>query len=171
MEGLDYHGVPLYLRAVIGTYLRGRKIFYPGRDGAPRSRDVCGVSVLTLWNVGYHEVLRGFPPPGLNLVCYADDTLIRGDNEEALVRASAGTWLVADRIRRLGLSVTLQKTEALWLRGPRRRLPARRNLRIDGVNVPVGHTVKYLGLTLDSRWDFRALRSLGPPNQRHGGGL
>jgi len=94
MEGLNYHGVPPYLRAVIGTYLRGRKISYSGRDGAPRSRDVCcGVpqgSVLgpTLWNVEYDGVLRGFLPPGL--VCYADDTLVlaRGDNEEeALVLA------------------------------------------------------------------------------------
>jgi len=40
MEGLDYHGVPPYLRAVIGTYLRGRKISYPGRDGAPPAAEM-----------------------------------------------------------------------------------------------------------------------------------
>jgi len=113
----------------------------------------------TLWNVGYDGVLQGFTPPGLDLVCYADDTLVlaRGKTEKkALSRASAGTRLVVNRIRRLGLTVALQKTEAFWLRGPRRRLPARRSLRIDGVDIWVGHSMKYLGLTLDSRWDFRA---------------
>jgi len=71
MEGLEHHGVPPYLPAVIGAYLRDRHIAFPGRDGAPRSREICcGVpqrSVLgpTLWNVGYDGVLRGFLPPGL----------------------------------------------------------------------------------------------------------
>jgi len=88
MESLEYHGIPPYLRAVIGTYLRGRKITYPGLDGAPHSRSVCcGVpqgSVLgpTLWNVGYDGVLRGYLPPGLDLVCYADDTLVLARGEE-----------------------------------------------------------------------------------------
>jgi len=66
--------------------------------------------------VGYDSVLWGFLLPGLDLVCYANDTLVlaRGRNkEEALVRASAGTRLVIDRIRRLGLTVALQKTEAI----------------------------------------------------------
>jgi len=79
---LNITGFPPYLRDVIGIYLRGRKIAYPGRDGAPHSRPVCcgvpqdSVLGLTLWNVGYGGVLRGFLPPGLDLVCYADDTLV-----------------------------------------------------------------------------------------------
>jgi len=59
-------------------------------------------------------MLRSFLPPGLDLVCYADDTLVlpRGrDEEEALKRASTGTRLVVNRIRRLGLSVALHKTQ------------------------------------------------------------
>jgi len=125
MEGLEYHGVPpeigpYDLRAVIGTYLRSRKITYLGRDGAPHSKAVCcGVpqeSVLgpTLWNVGYNGVLRGYIPPDLDLVCYADDILVlaRGrDDEEARAKASAGARLVVNRIRRLWLSVALQKTK------------------------------------------------------------
>jgi len=38
-------------------------------------------------------------PPGLDLICYADDTLVlaRGRNEEeALIRAGAGMRLVTD---------------------------------------------------------------------------
>jgi len=87
----------------------------------PTAGQCCGVpqgSVLgpTLWNVGYDGVLQGFFPPGLGLVCYADDTLVlaRGKTErEVLDKASAGTRLTVDRIRRLGLSVALQKTEAM----------------------------------------------------------
>jgi len=162
MESLEYHGVPPYLRAVIGTYLRGRKITYLGRDGAESGLlwSSTGVGLgPTLWNVGYDGVLRGYLPPGLDLVCYADDTLVlaRGkDDEEARARTSADARLVVNKIRRQGLFVALQKTETFWFYGPRRRAPARSSLRIDGVDIPVGHTMKYLGLTLDSRWDFRA---------------
>ena len=73
--------------------------------------------------------------PGTSVICYADDTLLvaRGGNfGEAACLASAGGSLVAGRIRRLGLRVALNKTEAVFFHGPRQRRPSRRPLRRGG---------------------------------------
>lgn len=78
---LKYHRVPLYLQSTIRD-CRGRSIQYMGRQAIPlqkvMERGVPQGSVLgpLLWNNGYNWVLRGALPPGLNLTCYADDTMV-----------------------------------------------------------------------------------------------
>ncbi|XP_037299077.1 uncharacterized protein LOC119190722 [Manduca sexta] len=115
----------------------------------------------------YHEVppylrrlvLRGTNLRGVAVVCYADDTLVTATArtfQRASLLASFGTELVVRRIRRLGLAVALHKTEALAFHGPRSRPPIEAYISVEGVRIPVGSKMKYLGLHLDSRWDFRA---------------
>lgn len=171
-EALRFHRLPLYLRRLIGAYLHDRQILYVGRDGNIHRRAVeCGVpqgSVLgpLLWNIGYDWILRGALPSGLNVVCYADDTLVtaRGENfEEAAMLATAGVQRVVGRIEMLGLKVAISKTEVLCFHGPRRRPPAGANIVIGGSRVEVKPQMKYLGLYLDSRWNFREhFRRLAP---------
>lgn len=96
-----------------------------------------------LWNVGYDWALRTVLPSGLSVTCYADDTLIiaRGDDfNEAAHLSVVGVTAVVRRIRRIGLEVALQKTEALCFHGPRHAPPP----------------MRYLGLVLDGRWSFYA---------------
>ena len=162
-EALRYHEVPPYLRRIVGAYLSERYIEYPGRGGRVVRKEMsCGVpqgSVLgpLLWNIGYDWVLRGALPPRADLTCYADDTLVtaRGETyEEAARLATESVALVVDRMERLGLSVAVDKTEAIFFHGPRTAPPWGSHIVIGGTRVEVRAHMRYLGLVLDSRWDF-----------------
>jgi hypothetical protein len=102
----------------------------------------------------------------MNVICYADDTLVtaRGKTfRDAARLASAGGDLVAGRIHLLGLNIALEKTEAIWFHGPRQRLPSDAFITVGGVRTPVRAELKYLGLTLDCRWQFGPhFRGLSP---------
>lgn len=64
--------MPLYLRHLIGVYLRDRRIAYTGRYAIEHTREmereVPQRSVLgpLLWNLGYNWVLRGAIFTGLS---------------------------------------------------------------------------------------------------------
>lgn len=171
-EALRFHTVPLYLQKVIGDYLTGREVMYQAQDGSVHRRLMkCGVpqgSVLgpLLWNIGYDWVLRGTLQRGLHLVCYADDTLVtsRGRTfDEAARLATSGVSVVIGCIEALGLRVALSKTEAICFHGPRRAPASGASLQVGEVDVEVKPTLKYLGLVLDSRWNFKEhFRRLAP---------
>ncbi|KAA5598265.1 hypothetical protein F3H15_35670, partial [Pseudomonas aeruginosa] len=104
---------------------------------------------------------------GLRVVCYADDTLVmaRGkDYHESARLACAGMTFVVGNIRRLGLEVALEKSQALLFHRAGREPQPGAHLVIGGVRVEVGVTgLRYLGLELDGRWNFRAhFEKLGP---------
>ena len=162
-EALRYHGVPFYLRRLLNDYLQDRVVLWTDSDGQLGRRRVgCGVpqgSVLgpILWNLGYDWLLRCRLPPGMSVICYADDTLVtaRGGNyNEAARLAEVGIHHIVDRIKALGLRVSSLKTEALLFHGPRKGPPRGATLRIQGQDVEIRGQMKYLGLTLDSRWSF-----------------
>ncbi|XP_025156765.1 uncharacterized protein LOC112589073 [Harpegnathos saltator] len=70
---------------------------------------------------------------------------------------------VAGTISDLDLKVAPHKTEAVYFHDGSRGAPPENRLMVDGVRVHVGPTIKYLDLTLDGRWDFRAhFRNLAP---------
>ncbi|XP_018377655.1 PREDICTED: uncharacterized protein LOC108770518 [Trachymyrmex cornetzi] len=131
----------------------GSPIRTRGRDRGERPGSVLGP---TLWNIGYDKILRLYMPIGCATLCYADDTLVTAsaDNfEEARVRAEIGTPAVVRAIERLGLKVSIVKTEAIAFMTE--DIPRGAVIRIGGTVIPIGSTVRYLGLTLDSRWTFR----------------
>lgn len=149
---------------MVGAVLEKREMSYVDRDGRVRRREIhCGVpqgSVLgpLLWNLGYDRALQGAFPRGIRVTCYANDTLLvaAGVNGPSARRlAACGAALLVQRIEELGLHVALKKTEAMWLHGPRRRPPAEEStLLIQNVAINIGATMNYLGLVLDSRWQF-----------------
>jgi len=115
-----------------------------------------------LWNLGYDAVLtRAVLPPGCDLVCYADDTLVIATGDgwvETRSRADEALATVVRVIGDLGLEVAPRKTEAMYFLGRpgAPRPPRNMTVRVAGVPVPVGPNIKYLGLTLDSQWSFEA---------------
>ncbi|KAJ0169368.1 hypothetical protein K1T71_015252 [Dendrolimus kikuchii] len=166
LEALRSHGVPLYLVRLLKAYLQDRFILWEGGFGqiSGRRRVVCGVpqgSVLgpILWNIGYDWLLREPVLPGMGVICYADDTLITargGTYDESVELANAATALVVERVRRLGLRVSPEKTEALMFYGRRRQPPRGTHVAVQGVAVAVKAQMKYLGLVLDGKWNFGA---------------
>lgn len=162
-EALRFHATPSYLCRTLDHYLMDRHVVYPTREGWGQWAMSCGVPQGSvdgpvLWNIGFDWVLRGYNLPGIEVVCYADDTLVlaRGNTyRETAILATAGTAQVVSRIRRLGLQVALNKSEAICFHGPRKAPPAGSELVVGGVPIGVGSTMKYLGLVLDSRWNFK----------------
>ncbi|XP_018369532.1 PREDICTED: uncharacterized protein LOC108765354 [Trachymyrmex cornetzi] len=70
----------------------------------------------------------------------------------------------------MGLSVALEKTEAIGFH--RRGRPANIKIRVAGQEIPIDYKIKYLGLTMDSRWTFEPyFRSLAPKFERMAAGL
>lgn len=72
-------------------------------------------------------------------------------------RASVAAELVIDRIQALSLRVAVEKTEAIVFGGRGWRLPRGLALPIAGDAVQVKANIKYLGLVLDRKWDFKEL--------------
>ena len=163
-EGLRKHGLPAYIRETIASYLDGRTIEYKQRDGlvcGPVERGVPQGSVLgpLLWNLGYDEILRATLPIGVHITCYADDTLLVASGREwnsAIRLMEVGLAALVKKLNNLGLEIAAQKTEAVWFHGlPRNRRPPASWIAIKNERIPVGRTIKYLGLTLDERLNFQ----------------
>lgn len=162
LGALERRGFPPYLRAVVGSYLSGRSIQFKGSSGRVRIREVCaGVpqgSVLgpLLWNIAFDTVMGLPAEEGCRTLCYADDTLViakAGRLFEAIISANLQIERVVRHISSLGLRVAEAKTEAVLLCGQLPRvMPA---VRVGSVRIGVAESMRYLGVIIDSRWNFR----------------
>lgn len=87
---------------------------------------------------------------GCSTVCYADDTLIVATSSvlfDAIVKANIQIARVVRHIKSLGLSVAKSKTEAvLFCRKKPNNMPT---VRVGSVDIPVGSSMKYLGVIID----------------------
>ncbi|XP_018367005.1 PREDICTED: uncharacterized protein LOC108763667 [Trachymyrmex cornetzi] len=109
-----------------------------------------------LWNLGFNEAMkRGDLHLDCSVLCYADDTLVlsKGEDwEEATMEAEMAVETIVQRIQDMGLEVAPLKTEVVGF--CERGRPANTAISVAGVEVLVGTRMKYLGLTLDTRWTF-----------------
>ncbi|KAL6417769.1 hypothetical protein ACFW04_012549 [Cataglyphis niger] len=72
----------------------------------------------------------------------------------AIARSNIQVARVLNRIRRLGLQVSLEKTEAIVFYG-KNKPPRIVRLNVDGKDIEAKPTLKYLGIMLDGRLNFR----------------
>ncbi|XP_029177940.1 uncharacterized protein LOC114945803 [Nylanderia fulva] len=117
---------PEYLRRIIDSYLHQRSIEFLDNQG----------------NVITRPMTTGVPQATADKV------------STAIARANYQTALILNRIKRLGLSVSVNKTEAVLFHGRRKpdQLPC---VTIGSEIIPTKTSMKYLGVILDSRMSFR----------------
>lgn len=162
LTAMEQKGLPDYLRKIVADYLSCRWIAYKNCKGRVVEREVlAGVpqgSVLgpLLWNVAFDSVLHLVLEERCSIICYADDTLIVSRSNslfDAIININIQVARVIRHIKKLGLVVAENKTEAvLFTRRKKIVMPV---VRVGSIDVPVGNSMKYLGVILDSSWSFR----------------
>nr|XP_054921490.1 uncharacterized protein LOC129382122 [Dermacentor andersoni] len=162
-------GVEGRLLAYIEAFLAGRTaaVRVGGTVGSPRPVN-CGVpqgSVLSpfLFNLALAPIIECIPKTGrfpVRAVLYADDIalFVRGPpSATAAMRnqLQAALDIVANFLRAIGLRLSSTKSEAILIhpRSVRRHTGC---ILVDGVPLPWRLTVRYLGLTIDSRLSWLA---------------
>lgn len=162
LGALEVGGAPVYLRRMVASYLSDRFIVFRDPDGVLTERAVrAGVpqgSVLgpLLWNIAFDSVLRLHSEEGCHVICYADDTLVISTASglpEVITRANIQVARVVNHIRRLGLTIADNKTEAvLFYKRKPRAMPY---IRVGDSQIRTRPSIKYLGVMIDAKWSFR----------------
>jgi len=163
---LERKRYPDYLRRVLDFYLSDRWVEYPICTGELRlkkvERGVPQGSVLGpfLWNIAYESVLRSqyYRLPGCKVIGYADDTLVMcAANTVEVAQYNINYYMVylLRRIESLSLEVAPEKTEAILFHGQKRLDFTNPLIQVKGTFVRVSPHIKYLGVMLDARLNFR----------------
>ena len=140
------------------------------------SRGVPQGSVLgpLLWNIAYDAVLRTPLPDGANLTCYADDTLVIANGrtwESCKERAEIALARLGESMNELGLSMATEKTEVIGFH-KRNPPPEDLRLRVGEDEIALKQQMKYLGVYLDSYWNFHGhFQQLSTKLERTAGAL
>ncbi len=170
LEALANAKMPVYLRKIIWDYFRDRVVFAKTASGTVQKVMTCGVlqgsvlgvlqgSVLgpLLWNIAFDDILKEEVPPGVNIICYSDDTLVvTTENDVSTLEQKVNTALEAMThwIESAGLNLAIaKKTEAVlfthrcWFSPP--------SFHLKGEQKRLCTALKYLGLWFDGKLTFK----------------
>src|ERR1700709_225241 len=158
MMALQRMGVPGYLLRIIGD----RVLIYDTEDGPKEYRVTGGVpqgSLLgpILWNVMYDAVLRLALPSGACSVGLADDLavlVVAKYLEDVQLIANESVAIIREWLDSVGLTLADHKTEVLLV--SRRKVMERVTVKVGNQAIESKDEIKYLGIMLDSRLNFKA---------------
>ena len=162
MKALQKMGAPEYLLRIIGDYLSDRVLIYDTEEGPKEYRVTGGVpqgSVLgpILWNIMYDAVLRLRLPNGASSVGLADDLavlVVAKYLEEVQLIANQSVEIIRRWLDSVGLTLADHKTEVLLV--SRRKVKEKLTVTVGNHDVESKDEIKYLGIMLDSRLNFKA---------------
>lgn len=167
--------VPSYLVRIVESYFNNRELIYDTEAGPKKYQISCGVpqgSVLgpLLWNIMYDDILRITKPPGVDIVGYADDiaiVVVAKHIEDVAQNCNTVIQNVKTWLQTAGLELAAHKTEAVLLSS--RKKVEKIQIRIDGHTITSSPYIKYLGVLIDHRMNFKEhLRYAGEKASRAG---
>lgn len=160
MQELARRGISQYLKNIISSYLNERKLQVEKHLLVDITTGVPQGSVLgpTLWNLVYDGILKREWQSGVKAVAFADDlavTIVARDRYELVNKTNDALEMIDMWLTGHELELAPQKTEAVILKGPRKRLH-RNEVTFDckGTTIHPKRAIKYLGIMLDDGLTF-----------------
>lgn len=161
LYALEYEfRIPQYLLRILNNYFNDRTLRYDTADGPRTMAITSGAaqgSILgpDLWNVFYDSLLRTQMPDESRMVGYADDVAVliaARDTKLAQLKLNIVMRRVNDWMESHGLSLALSKTEIAIL--TKKRTHTEIPMWVGQALVNTRPSVKYLGLTIDTKLSF-----------------
>ena len=150
------YNISIYLQKIVDSYLSDRIVKCKGIEkkmtaGVPQG------SVLgpTLWNIAYNEIFELDLPEEAEVTGYADDVAltITAPSEELLEhRANEAIDRISQWLKQQALEVAALKSEAILITKTYKIGDFR--IELEGEQIEVKNTVKYLGIHIDKRLNF-----------------
>ena len=156
VDALKRMGVSGYLINTVESYLSERELQIE-EETIEMTQGVPQGSVLgpTLWNVLYDGVLRLTLPEGCRTVAYADDLalVVKAKDKDSLTKkANESLKKISHWMKDNNLELAPTKTEAVVLRGPRKK--ENLELELNGMQIVPEKSAKYLGVWLNEKLTF-----------------
>ena len=165
--------VPSYLTRIVANYFENRALIYDTETGPKQYPITCGVpqgSVLgpPLWNIMYDGILRITKPAGVDIIGYADDiaiVVVAKHLQDVARNCRSTIQKIKTWLQSAGLELASHKTEAVLISS--RKKVERLEVRVDGHIITSRPHIKYLGVLLDHRLNFKDhLRYVGEKASR-----
>lgn len=161
-DELRRYQLPCYLQAVVGNFLKNRKVT-SGSASVCLEKGCPQGSVIgpLIWNLAYNYVLDHFNGGGVSVNCYADDTVfVVGANSPVRLSRKIGEILdeAVVMLAQGGLELSAEKTEVVVFTGYQLKYNSVLTVpyRVLGKKRRSTSNLKYLGLMIDCKlsWDI-----------------
>ena len=157
IAALERKRVPAYLIRMLDNYLSDRWVVYEGDSWTVKHEMTCGTPQGSrvgpiIWNITFDDLLEMELPESIELVGFADDTLVvcQAHNVDILeLRVNESLRRVKRWLDGRGLQMALHKTEAVLVTD--RRSFSTPKIILEGTEVKWKNQLTHLGVELDRK--------------------